>query len=56
VTFALHAADFDDLKAKAVRTFGDGMAASTLPPTAVVDVDIEAVSAAAELQRELHPA
>ena len=56
VTFALDAPDFDELKAKAVKTFGDGMAASGLLPTDVVDVDIEAVSAAAELHRELQPA
>jgi hypothetical protein len=37
-------------------TFGDGMTASGLPLSAVLDVDIEAVSAAAELQRDLQPA
>jgi hypothetical protein len=56
VTFALEAVDFDDLKARAASTFVEGMTASGLALSEVLDVDIEALSAAAELRRELQPA
>jgi hypothetical protein len=55
-TFTIDADGVDEVKDIASQIFADAMNTAELPLTEILDADIEAVSAAAELQAELQPA
>jgi hypothetical protein len=56
VTYSVEADDAENLTRVASEIFARGMSRSDLPPTELLDVEVEDVGVAADLKRELQPA